>query len=53
MIFLCLARQILAIPLLVQLIQTRLSSKAQQMVRYQTFETWEELRDLLKSNLEP
>jgi len=34
---------------LVQAIQTKLTGKARQVVRYQTFETWEQLRDLLKS----
>jgi hypothetical protein len=42
-----------AIPRLVQAIQTRLTGKARQVVKYQNFESWEELRDLLKSNLEP
>ena len=42
-----------AIPRLVQAIQTRLTGKARQVVKYQNFESWEELRDILKSNLEP
>lgn len=42
-----------AIPTLLQAIQTRLVGKARQVAKYRTFEKWDELRDLLKSNLEP
>jgi len=42
-----------AIPTLLQAIQTRLVGKARQVVKYRTFEKWDELRDILKSNLEP
>lgn len=42
-----------AIPKLLQAIQTRLVGKARQVVKYKTFRSWEELRELLKSNLEP
>lgn len=42
-----------AIPTLLQAIQTRLVGKARQVVKYRTFERWDELRDILKSNLEP
>jgi len=42
-----------AIPRLIRAIQTRLTGKAKQVTKYRTFETWEDLRDLLKSNLEP
>lgn len=42
-----------AIPKLLQAIQTRLVGKARQIVKYKTFEKWEELRELLKTNLEP
>jgi hypothetical protein len=38
---------------LLQAIQTRLVGKARQVVKYKTFEKWEELRELLKTNLEP
>lgn len=42
-----------AIPKLIQAIQTRLTGKARQATRNRVFETWEELKGLLKSSLEP
>jgi len=42
-----------AIPRLLQAIQTRLTGKARQITKFKTFDTWEELRETLKTSLEP
>ena len=42
-----------AIPRLLQAIQTRLTGKARQVTKFKTFDTWEELRETLKTSLEP
>ena len=42
-----------AIPRLLQAIQTRLTGKARQVTKFKTFDAWEELRETLKTSLEP
>lgn len=42
-----------AVPRVLQAIQTRLTGKARQVIRFKSFESWEELRDTLKSGLQP
>ncbi|XP_050437792.1 uncharacterized protein LOC126844000 [Adelges cooleyi] len=42
-----------AVPRLLQAIQTKLTGKARQITKFKPFESWEDLRDALKSNLEP
>lgn len=42
-----------AIPTLLLVIQPRLVGKVYQVVKYRTFEKWDELKDTLKSNIEP
>jgi len=42
-----------AIPRLLQAIQTRLIGKARQVTKFKTFDAWEELRETLKTSLEP
>jgi hypothetical protein len=42
-----------AVPSLLHAIQTRLTGKARRVIRFKLFESWEELRDALKSELQP